>query len=283
MNAPLIPPEHGEGTGPDALERSYRRASAHEASRPGPQVREAILAQARSSVAAPEHPGLLKRSAANDARWRWQAAAGIATIGLVGLLSWHFARVAPPSLVASQAVAPQSPIADATAKQANEAAARPLPPRVPRSPAPAVAPVPAIAAAAAPVRLAAQSSLRNSRAASLGADVAASAADPGWHDRVLRAARMLYPELFSATPQSAAHGPLTVTIALNADGSVNASSRQIPAAIAPAPGEAAALIRESLGIAPDELADSGVIAAEDGVLIVYGIRRPQATDGSGTR
>jgi hypothetical protein len=64
---------------------------------------------------------------------------------------------------------------------------------------------------------------------------------------------------------------------------VNASSRQIPAAIAPAPGEAAALIRESLGIAPDELADSGVIAAEDGVLIVYGIRRPQATDGSGTR
>ena len=94
---------------------------------------------------------------------------------------------------------------------------------------------------------------------------------------------MLYPELYGAASASGSRPAQTVTIALNADGSVHASSRAAGTGVAPAPADAAALIRESLELAPAELASYGVIASADGVTIVYGIRRPQGANGSGTR
>jgi hypothetical protein len=86
---------------------------------------------------------------------------------------------------------------------------------------------------------------------------------------------MLYPELFSATPGSGPRSPVTITMALNADGSVQASSRAPGIDAANAPRDAVAAISATLGIAPDELASAGVIAPLDRVAIIYGIRRPQ--------
>jgi len=303
MNGPQIPhdgPEPGEGSGPDALDRAYQRASAGDASRPGPQVREAILARARESMSAPERLRPRGRSAANDGRWHWRAAAGIATFGLVGLLSWHFLGIEPPSMAARQAAksvpyapaaqrtAAPAPTAGATAPQASESAALQMastaPPAPAPAPAPARAPAPelALATSVAPAP-AVNAAAASARLASRAADLTVPAGALGWPDRVRRAVRMLYPELYGAASASGSRPAQTVTIALNADGSVHASSRAAGTGVAPAPADAAALIRESLELAPAELASYGVIASADGVTIVYGIRRPQGANGSGTR
>jgi hypothetical protein len=77
---------------PDDLDREYHRASAADDSRPSERVRAAILEHARKGIG--QSPGQvsvpgvdLSVPAANDSRWRWQAAAGIAAVGFAGVLA----------------------------------------------------------------------------------------------------------------------------------------------------------------------------------------------------
>jgi len=77
---------------PDDLDREYHRASAADDSRPSEPVRAAILEHAHRVAAMPPGqvsvPGVdLSAPAANDSRWRWQAAAGIAAVGFVGVMA----------------------------------------------------------------------------------------------------------------------------------------------------------------------------------------------------
>lgn len=265
MNGPPSEPEAGtgleHGPGPDPLDRAYSQASARDTARPAPRVRAAILAQARTSA----------RSAANDSRWHWQAAAGIAAVGLVGVLSWHFIRVAPPELVASTATrAPEPPTA--TALQAASAPPVVSPAVLPAAPA-AASP----SAAGAPARLAEQSESRSAPAALRAADAVVGDAAERESDRVLHAVRAQYPELFDQTSHSSGQSAATVTIALNADGTVYASTRSVAtrsvaAARALAPGDAAALIAQAFGSDIGALAHAGVTTTEEGVTVIYGIR-----------
>lgn len=266
MNGPRIPQ--------DDVDRAYQRARVRDESRPGAPVRAAILAEARrSAAAAPQLPAQ---------RWPWRAAAGIAAVGLVGLLSWHFVRQAPPNLVAAQAPplaepapawqdtgapAPPANPARVAPEAAMRAAARPPVRQAAPVPQPATAAQVPFAAAGAPPRAADANAQRRERAA-----------DRAGIDRIQQSVRTLYPELYGAAPDARARAPLTVTIALNADGSVYASARTAGAA-ASASLDAVARIGEAFGIAPAELASAGVIAPMDGVTIIYGIRRPQRGDG----
>ena len=80
-----VPPDiDGEN---DELLNVYRRASASDASGPSPEIRDAVLAQVRRQQAP---------AAANDDHWRWKAVAGIAVMGLIGLLASRGLRQAPP-------------------------------------------------------------------------------------------------------------------------------------------------------------------------------------------
>lgn len=248
MNGPPSIPE--DDPGPDQLDRAYHEASARDSARPGPQVRAAILEQARASA----------RPAANDSRWHWRAVAGIAAVALVGVLAWHFTRVAPPELVA-----------------------RTMPPAPLALQAPSVAPLPVtppitslVAAAGAPARQQEQIAARSSGAALPAADQAASAlasrAPVRESEPVLRAVRALYPALFDPASPQDGQAPVSVMIVLNADGSVYASARAAPAERAPSYGDAAALIAQVFGSATGVLAQSGVTMMAPGVTVIYGIR-----------
>jgi hypothetical protein len=232
MNGASMPPEDPEG-----VDRAYQRASAADPSRPGSGVRASILSQARRSSGAPR--------AANDDRWRWQAAAGIAAIGLVGTISWHFVRVAGSSSVA--AVQQPAP-----------------PPSLP----------PAVPAAQALVLQGAKSASMDRMNGTLPSAPAAANAAPAWRDQALRSARMRYPELFGPAPARGAAA--TITIALNADGTVYRSTQAAGTAVVPAAHDAAARVSELLSLAPTQFLDSGVLAATDGVTVVYGVLAPSA-------
>jgi hypothetical protein len=75
----------------DELVEAYRRASIDDPSHPSRHIRDAILAQARQSVELGSEvrariPKDHTVPAANDAQWAWKVVAGIAVVGLVGLL-----------------------------------------------------------------------------------------------------------------------------------------------------------------------------------------------------
>jgi hypothetical protein len=272
MNGPPIAPEDKPGPedGPDPLDRAYRDASDRDGARPDPRVRATILARARSSA----------RPAANDPRWHWQAAAGIAAMGLVGLLSWHFIRIAPPEQVAATATSALAPAPVAALAPRPES---PLASPVMAVPAPPPAapelsrPVPpALVAAGAPARLAEQSQSRSAPAALRAADAVIGDAAERESGRVLRTVRALYPELFDPASPPGGHPAVTVTIALNADGSVYASARSAASAQAPSPGDAASLIAQAFGRDTGALAQSGVTMTAEGVTVIYGIRATPA-------
>ncbi len=113
-------PPMDEGPSDELLE-AYRRASIDDPSQPSRHVREAILAQAERSVSADKAvPALIPRDqvarAANDAQWQWQwkAVAGIAVVGLVGLLVARSFRGVPQGAApGTAAIAPaaQAPAA----------------------------------------------------------------------------------------------------------------------------------------------------------------------------
>jgi hypothetical protein len=271
MNGPPNAQDDGHGAvgpdGPDDLDRAYQRASERDPSRPGPQVRQAIMAQARSAVAAPGRRRAPSPAAANEARWHWRAAAGIAAVGLVGLLSWQFVRVAPPSLRAVQSPAVVRP--------------EPAPAAVPEQDLMLQRSAAASVQAVAPREVAGAVPARTSALAT--AQVAMSGAPPGWPGRVLRAARELYPELFDAASAMTVHPPVRLTIALNADGSVFASSRVAGTRGLPEQRDAAALVEQAFALAAGSLTESAVLAPASDVTIVYGIRAPQGANATGAR
>lgn len=80
----------------DRLLQRYREANELDAARPGPALREAVLAHARNAAAS--RAGTVvpaARAAANDSVWTWRALGSLAVIGLVGLLVLQFDRGTP--------------------------------------------------------------------------------------------------------------------------------------------------------------------------------------------
>jgi hypothetical protein len=78
----------------DELTRDYRRASEADAGSPSAATRAAILAEARAAA-------LRRTPAANDSRYLWRAAAGVAVLG-VAVILW---RQANPDLTRDLSVA----------------------------------------------------------------------------------------------------------------------------------------------------------------------------------
>lgn len=89
MNRPNPPGATGEN---DPLLRRYHEANALDAARPAPELRAAVLAQARAHTSRPGQDSSRDRPAANDPQWRWRALGSLAVLGLVGLLVLQFDR-----------------------------------------------------------------------------------------------------------------------------------------------------------------------------------------------
>lgn len=125
MNAHRPPP-------PDALLQRYQEANALDPARPGPALREAVLAHAKAHThpATPPMPALPPH-AANDAVWRWRALGSLAMVGLVGLLVMQFEQGSEEERSVALGTAPaprEAPLAAASpaaVAQANESAAAP--------------------------------------------------------------------------------------------------------------------------------------------------------------
>lgn len=96
----------------DELLRAYRNKSQAQAGAPSQQTRVAILAGARAEA-------LKRRPAANDSRYAWSAAAGVAVLG-IALLLW---RQADPQLPTGAAppMATQAPVAEVAQADSLEA------------------------------------------------------------------------------------------------------------------------------------------------------------------
>ena len=133
----------------DPLLDRYREANALDPARPGPALRENVLAHARAVAASridkapPE-----TRSAANDSVWSWWAVASLAMVGLVGLLVLQFDRGTPeekqaafgtavqrPAPPASAPVTPAAPAAGTVPEQEATSGLAPLRPPVVQAPA----------------------------------------------------------------------------------------------------------------------------------------------------
>lgn len=78
----------------DELLQRYREANALDPARPGPAVRENVLARARTAAQSVRAPGT-ERPAANDPAWRWRALGGLAVLGLATLVVLQFDRGYP--------------------------------------------------------------------------------------------------------------------------------------------------------------------------------------------
>ena len=90
-----LPPDDNEL---DDVTAAYRRASAADASHPSEQTRAAIFAEAHrvAANAARNSPAArTAQPAANDSWWNWKIAAGLATLGLAGVLTVQTLRVEP--------------------------------------------------------------------------------------------------------------------------------------------------------------------------------------------
>lgn len=83
----------------DELTRAYRNTSDTQAGRPGAATRAAILAEARATA-------LRRTPAANDSRYVWRAAAGIAVLGVAVLLWRQTDRKLSPDLTVANAERP---------------------------------------------------------------------------------------------------------------------------------------------------------------------------------
>lgn len=128
MNRDHLPP-----TPDDALLKRYREANELDAARPGPALRENVLAHARAVAASRlETPPPNARPAANDSAWTWRALGSLAVIGLVGLLVLQFDRGTPEE----QELA----LGTGSARPAAETAAAPSAPAAPAQPAESAAP-----------------------------------------------------------------------------------------------------------------------------------------------
>jgi len=114
----------------DEVTEVYRRLSNLDPSRPSSRVREAIHAHARLSSSKPLQAAAVDRldsatPSANHPHWQWRAAAGIAVVGLAGLIAWQQLHLAAPFSAPSYA---------ARTVDANQATSEPTTPVGSRAP-----------------------------------------------------------------------------------------------------------------------------------------------------
>jgi hypothetical protein len=139
---PPTPPSR-DGS-PDPLLLRYAEANALDDARPGPALRENVLAHARTQAAvhakagvANAAPPLVNRqqSAANDSAWKWRALGSVAVLGLVGLLVLQFDRGTPEdrelALGRSSPSTSQAPVTQAPTPQPADSSPAPAPTSVP--------------------------------------------------------------------------------------------------------------------------------------------------------
>jgi hypothetical protein len=259
---------------PDELTEAYRRASEADLRRPDARVRAAVM---KKAALAGRHGRSFEGSGIGH--WKWKAAASVAAVGLIGILSLQSYR--SPSKQAAPAPA-SGAVSDASAVQI--AAQATAPPSEPGAelleqspPAVGAAPKPRqVARAAAPVALVPQQPVARSAGAATAAMAAAPAADSqnvalyasSAHMRlpltatsaqsaaspppesVLGALRSAHPELFGA---SATMAVVRVAMVLNGDGSLYKSAIEVPGTAGTQETPIAEELRRSLGVAADEL------------------------------
>ena len=309
----LPPPEENL---PDELIASYRRASAADGQRPGQRVRESILAQARHLARArglaTEHAVASGRSAANDSRWKWKAAAGVAAVGLTGLLAVQTFRTVPhgptSAEVAStteqaQHVAEPSSGTSALAEvpavrsapMAAPAAKRPPHDQFSRSFSnatgnhprdattapvdPAVAPGDVAPPTPSPAaRVQAPISALTMRAA--------AAAPHSSRDQAIAAVRAGFPELFTGSRTTSTTGTVRIAMVLNSDGTVYRTVREEP--VVSGQIDAATQLTRALGIGPDELERPAEMVTLNStpdqpatIVVAFGVRRHNLGTSSG--
>jgi hypothetical protein len=300
MNLP--PPEENL---PDQLIASYRRASAADGQRPGQRVRESILAQATYLAhvrgLATEHADASGAPPANDSRWKWKAAAGVAAVGLTGLLAVQTFRTvphAPPSAGVASATEQAQPVAELSSGTSTSATVS-----APRS-----APAPAAAAkrlphdqfsrsysnatgnhprdaTTAPMDAAAEPGDVAPPAPSTAARVqspisalamrAAAAAPRTSRDQAMAAVRANFPELFTG---SSTTGTVRIAMVLNSDGTVYRTVREEP--LVSGQIDAAAQLSRALGIDPEELERPAEMVTLNStpdqpttIVVAFGVRR----------
>jgi hypothetical protein len=120
------PPPHDDL--PDEVTEAYRRASERDAAGPASHVRAAILTEAARS-ARPQQSVFAARSFGD---WKWKAAAGVAVVGLIGILSSQIFRGSAVRPLERQSdaspVAAAPALARAPAPEARAATQEPLAP-----------------------------------------------------------------------------------------------------------------------------------------------------------
>jgi hypothetical protein len=308
---------------PDELIEAYRRASAADGQRPAQHVRETILARARhlahAAGSATEHATASATPAANDSQWKWKAAAGLAAVGLTGLLAVQTFRTAPhgPTSADGASVTENAQhVAQATSGTSTSAAvtapvSAPAPNRLPRdqfsrsysnaaSPHPheaATAPTDAAAApreVAPPAPAAAAPSVENAGhqeafAARVQSSISALAmrattpAPNASRDKAIAAVRASFPELFT---ESAMTGTVRIAMVLNSDGTVYRTVSEEP--VAAGHIDAASQLSRALGIGPDELDGPAELLTLNStadqpntIVVAFGIRRHNLGTSSG--
>jgi hypothetical protein len=306
----LPPPEENL---PDELIASYRRASAADGQRPGQRVRESILAQARHLARArglaTEHAVASGRSAANDSRWKWKAAAGVAAVGLTGLLAVQTFRTVPhgptsaevsstteqaqhvaePSSGTSalaQVPAPRSaPMAASAAKRLpHDQFSRSFSNATGNHPRDATtAPVDAAAAPGDVAPPAPSPAARVQAPISALATRAAAAAPHTSRDQAVAAVRASFPELFTG---SSTTSTVRIAMVLNSDGTVYRAVREEP--VISGQIDAATQLTRALSIGPDELERPAEMVTLNStpdqpatIVVAFGVRRHNLGTSSG--
>jgi hypothetical protein len=303
----LPPPEENL---PDELIASYRRASAADGQRPGQRVRESILAQAarlaHARGSATEHAVASGTPAATDSRWKWKAAAGIAALGLTGLLAVQTFRTVPhgPTSAGVASTTEQAqPVAEPSSGASTSAAVSA--PRSAAVPAPAAKRLPhdqfsrslsnatgnhprnattaPMDAAAEPGEVAADKvappapspEARVQPPISALAMRAAAAAPHSSRDQAVAAVRANFPELFTGSSMT---GTVRIAMVLNSDGTVYRTVREEP--VVSGQMDASAQLSRALGIGADELDRPAEMLTLNStpdqpttIVVAFGIRR----------
>jgi hypothetical protein len=244
---------------PDEFTEAYRRASEADLRRPDARVAASVLKEAARAAAQ------RGRSFAESGfgHWKWKAAASIAAVGLIGILSSQIYRNSskqgtPASAVVAASTTPavRNAVPDAELHEGSVpalSAAPKLPTRVAAAPAAARSAAPAaVAAASATVPDNHTVSLYQSSTRALvplTAPSAQTAASPS-SERILMALRIAHPDLFGA---SATAGAVRVAMVLNADGSLYKSVIEVPGGVGKQEMPIAEELKQVLGVGGDEL------------------------------
>ena len=197
MNTPPPPDDL-----PQELIQAYRRASADDRSKPSQRVRDTILARARQAAASSANtrdPLIPATAAANDARWKWKTAAGLATVGLVGLLAlqnFHTSTRMTTATDSSTVETPSRPLQ--TPSETDLAAPSPPPAAAPAVRAQASSRPEAADRLSPPAPAATAAATEKAATHMSVASAAAPLPAPSWHDKAVAAVRATYPDLFSA-------------------------------------------------------------------------------------